>query len=77
QPGLLYAALGLFGVAAALFGPVKYGILPDHLDTRDLPAGNALIEGATFLAILAGTLTAGALADAHPGAVAALVVGAA
>jgi acyl-[acyl-carrier-protein]-phospholipid O-acyltransferase/long-chain-fatty-acid--[acyl-carrier-protein] ligase len=56
---LLFVALFLFGVIAALFGPVKYGILPDHLAKEDLPAGNALVEGATFLAILSGTILAG------------------
>ena len=55
---VLMTSLGLFGVLAALFGPVKYGILPDQLKTSELPSGNALIEGATFLAILIGT-TAG------------------
>jgi acyl-[acyl-carrier-protein]-phospholipid O-acyltransferase/long-chain-fatty-acid--[acyl-carrier-protein] ligase len=53
---ILMAALGLFGIIAALFGPIKYGILPDHLKTEELPAGNALIEGATFIAILLGTI---------------------
>lgn len=56
---LLYAALFGLGVVAALFGPVKYGILPDHLETRELPAGNALVEGATFLAILLGVILGG------------------
>src|SRR6188768_4575244 len=28
---LLFIALFLFGVIASLFGPIKYGILPDHL----------------------------------------------
>src|SRR5215471_14450750 len=28
---ILFLALFLFGVIAALFGPIKYGILPDHL----------------------------------------------
>ncbi len=64
---LLFVALGLFGVMAALFGPIKYGILPDHLSTSELPAGNALVEGATFLAILLGTI-AGGLAAAEDGA---------
>jgi len=49
----------LFGVIAALFGPIKYGILPDHLARSELPAGNALIEGATFIAILLGTIVGG------------------
>jgi acyl-[acyl-carrier-protein]-phospholipid O-acyltransferase/long-chain-fatty-acid--[acyl-carrier-protein] ligase len=33
--------------------------LPDHLRREQLPAGNALIEGATFVAILLGTIAAG------------------
>ena len=57
---LLFVALFCFGTISALFGPVKYGILPDHLATRDLPAGNALVEGATFLAVIAGTFVGGA-----------------
>jgi acyl-[acyl-carrier-protein]-phospholipid O-acyltransferase/long-chain-fatty-acid--[acyl-carrier-protein] ligase len=56
---ILFVTLGLFGVMAALFGPVKYGILPEKLKTAELPAGNALVEGATFLAILIGTIAGG------------------
>ncbi|MBI1202318.1 MAG: MFS transporter [Rhodopseudomonas sp.] len=55
----MFVALGLFGVIAALFGPIKYGILPDHLPPEKLPAANALIEGATFIAILTGTIVGG------------------
>ena len=62
---VLFVALGLFGVLGALFGPVKYGILPDHLKSEELSAGNALVEGATFLAILAGTLAAGFIVGDH------------
>ncbi|HEY5225900.1 MAG TPA: MFS transporter [Methylovirgula sp.] len=57
---LLYLALFGLGVIGALFGPLKYGILPDHLQRSELVAGNALVEAATFLAILLG-LIAGAL----------------
>ncbi|MCB1511502.1 MAG: MFS transporter, partial [Hyphomicrobiaceae bacterium] len=57
--GLLFLSLALFGSLAALFGPIKYGILPDHLETRELPEANALVEGATFLAILGGTIAGG------------------
>ena len=56
---VLFFALFLFGVIGALFGPIKYGILPDHLARSELPAGNALVEGATFLAILLGTIVGG------------------
>src|SRR5215217_7940850 len=56
---LLFVALFAFGTIAALFGPIKYGILPDHLKQAELPAGNALVEAATFLAILLGTVAGG------------------
>ncbi len=53
---LLFVALILFGTLSAFFGPAKYGLLPVHLKTHELPAGNALVEGATFMAILLGTM---------------------
>jgi acyl-[acyl-carrier-protein]-phospholipid O-acyltransferase/long-chain-fatty-acid--[acyl-carrier-protein] ligase len=56
---VMFGALCGFGIIAALFGPVKYGILPDHLRREELPTGNALVEGATFIAILTGTIAAG------------------
>ncbi|MGD0025544.1 MAG: MFS transporter, partial [Xanthobacteraceae bacterium] len=60
---LLFVAVFLFGTLGSLFGPIKYGILPDHLARAELPAGNALIESATFLAILLGTIVAGIAAN--------------
>ena len=56
---VLFTALAGFGVLGALFGPIKYGILPDHLKRAQLPGANALIEGATFIAILSGTIVGG------------------
>src|SRR6195256_1639713 len=56
---ILFIALFLFGVIGSLFGPIKYGILPDHLARSELPAANALVEGATFIAILLGTIVGG------------------
>ncbi|MGE0698314.1 MAG: acyl-[ACP]--phospholipid O-acyltransferase [Hyphomicrobiaceae bacterium] len=56
---ILFLALACYGVIGALFGPIKYGILPDHLTTEELTAGNALVEGGTFLAILGGAVAAG------------------
>ncbi|WP_438753820.1 acyl-[ACP]--phospholipid O-acyltransferase [Pararhizobium sp. O133] len=56
-PILMLALFG-FGIISALFGPIKYGILPDHLERRDLPKANAWIEGGTFIAILTGTIVA-------------------
>ena len=56
---LLYAALFGLGVISALFGPVKYGILPDLLAKHELMAGNALVEAATFIAIFLGLIAGG------------------
>ena len=68
---VLFSALVLFGALASLFGPIKYGILPDHLVVSQLPSANALMEAATFFAILGGTI-AGGLVFAENGPVAAL-----
>lgn len=66
---LLLAVLVGLGVQAAFFGPVKYGILPDHLAPEELLAGNGMVEAATFVAILAGTIAGGALMGlSHGGA---------
>ena len=56
---ILFLALFGFGVIGSLFGPIKYGILPDLLPRSELPTANALVEGATFLAILLGTIVGG------------------
>jgi acyl-[acyl-carrier-protein]-phospholipid O-acyltransferase / long-chain-fatty-acid--[acyl-carrier-protein] ligase len=56
---LLYLALFGLGCIAALFGPIKYGILPDHLRPEELISGNALVEGATFAAIICGLVVGG------------------
>jgi MFS family permease len=56
---LLYTALFGLGVISALFGPVKYGILPSLLAKQELMAGNALVEAATFIAIFLGLIAGG------------------
>lgn len=58
---LMLVTLFALGVQSALFGPVKYSILPQHLKDSELIGGNALVEMGTFLAILTGTLLAGIL----------------
>ncbi|NUQ50877.1 MAG: MFS transporter, partial [Phycisphaerae bacterium] len=63
---LLLVVLFLMGAQSALFGPVKYAIIPQQLTDGELMGGNALVEAATFVAILAGTLVGGLLvAGAH------------
>ncbi|MBS0358545.1 MAG: MFS transporter [Proteobacteria bacterium] len=64
---LLMLVLFLLGTQATFFGPMKYSILPDHLKTEELIAGNALLEAGTFLAILLGTILGGILAMLHSG----------
>jgi acyl-[acyl-carrier-protein]-phospholipid O-acyltransferase/long-chain-fatty-acid--[acyl-carrier-protein] ligase len=73
---LLFVALALFGIVAALFGPVKYAMLPDQLEVGELATGNALVEGATFMAILIGTIAGGQLVSgsSHMGWVSLAVV---
>ena len=58
---LLLVVLFLMGTQSAFFGPVKYGVLPQLLDEEDLVGGNALVETATYLAILGGTILGGVL----------------
>lgn len=59
-PSML-ALLFLLGVQSAFFGPVKYGILPQHLGETEIVGGNALVETGTFVAILFGTMLGGLL----------------
>ncbi|MEO5334134.1 MAG: acyl-[ACP]--phospholipid O-acyltransferase [Magnetococcus sp. YQC-5] len=59
SPWFLQTVLFLLGTQAAFFGPVKYAILPDHLDSDELIAGNGLIEAGTFVAILLGSIFGG------------------
>jgi 1-acyl-sn-glycerol-3-phosphate acyltransferase len=66
---LLLAALFLMGLHSTLFGPVKYAILPQTLDSHEIVGGNALVETGTSLAILAGTIAGGLLIAADRGAV--------
>jgi len=56
---VLLGALFLGGVQSALFGPVKYAILPQHLKEHELVGGNGLVEMGTSLAILAGMMLGG------------------
>lgn len=58
---VLFAMLFLMGTHSTFFGPLKYGILPQHLGEHELVAGNGMISMGTFVAILLGTLVGGEL----------------
>lgn len=53
---VLLIALFLMGVHSTFFAPAKYGYLPQVLRDNELVGGNAMVEMATFVAILIGTL---------------------
>ena len=57
----LFAVLFLLGVQSTFFGPLKYAILPQHLDAAELVGGNAMVQMGTFVAILLGTIAGGIL----------------
>ncbi|ELR64940.1 1-acyl-sn-glycerol-3-phosphate acyltransferase [Photobacterium marinum] len=63
-PGML-VALFLMGAQSALFGPVKFALMPQHLNGKELVGGNAVVEMGTFTAILGGTVCAGLLFDSE------------
>jgi len=61
------AALALVASQAALFGPSKYGLLPELLPEKSLSWGNGVIELGTFLAIILGTVAGAAMAEGFHG----------
>ena len=57
----LISILFLMGCQSALFGPVKYSILPQHLNEENLLKANGFFGMGTFMAILLGTIVGGIL----------------
>ena len=49
----------LMGVHSAIFGPSKYGLLPELLPERKLSWGNGVLELGTFVSIIGGTVAGG------------------
>ncbi|WP_447755030.1 MFS transporter [Sphingopyxis fribergensis] len=58
---LMMLALFAMGVHSTFFGPIKYAILPQHLENDEVLAGTGLVEAGTYIAILAGTILAGVI----------------
>jgi acyl-[acyl-carrier-protein]-phospholipid O-acyltransferase / long-chain-fatty-acid--[acyl-carrier-protein] ligase len=61
------AGVFLISAEAALFGPSKYGLLPELLPERRLSWGNGIIELGTFVASVSATMAAGILAERYRG----------
>jgi LPLT family lysophospholipid transporter-like MFS transporter len=57
------AAYALVGTGAAVYGPAKYGILPELVARDRLVRANGWIEGSTILAIVLGTVVGARIAD--------------
>ncbi len=56
---LMLATLFAMGVHSTFFGPIKYAILPQHLEKDEVLGGTGLVEAGTYLAILGGTIAGG------------------
>ncbi|MBR0553982.1 MFS transporter [Stakelama marina] len=57
--GMMLGAVLMLGVHSTFFGPIKYAILPQHLREHEVLGGTGLVEAATYLSILLGTVIAG------------------
>ncbi len=64
---LMLGVLFLLGVQSAFFGPIKYAIIPQHLQASELLGGNAQVGMGTFVSILLGTLIGGWLVTGPSG----------
>jgi acyl-[acyl-carrier-protein]-phospholipid O-acyltransferase/long-chain-fatty-acid--[acyl-carrier-protein] ligase len=60
---LMLAAIFLMSTHSAIFGPTKYGMLPELLPEKKLSWGNGIFGLGTFAAIITGTIFAGTLSD--------------
>jgi acyl-[acyl-carrier-protein]-phospholipid O-acyltransferase/long-chain-fatty-acid--[acyl-carrier-protein] ligase len=60
---IMLACVFLMGVHSSIFGPSKYGSLPELLPERKLSWGNGVLELGTFLAIIFGTVAGGILSQ--------------
>jgi acyl-[acyl-carrier-protein]-phospholipid O-acyltransferase/long-chain-fatty-acid--[acyl-carrier-protein] ligase len=67
SPYLAFAVIFLASTQAALFGPSKYGLLPELLPGERLSWGNGILELTTFLAIISGTVFGSLLAQTFRG----------
>lgn len=59
----LFAALFLMATHSAIFGPSKYGIIPELVESKMVSRANGSITSLTYLAIILGTFLASFLTD--------------
>jgi MFS family permease len=58
---MMLTSLFAMGVHSTFFGPIKYAILPQHLEKDEVLGGTGLVEAGTYLAILGGSIVGGIL----------------
>ena len=63
---LMLIALAAMGVHSTFFGPIKYAILPQHLNRDEVLGGTGLVEAGTYIGILSGTILGGLLVLQRP-----------
>lgn len=54
SPPAMYAVLFLLCTHSAVFGPAKYGVIPELVPEEQLSRANSLLVGLTYLAIIVG-----------------------
>ncbi len=64
---LAIACIFLMEVHSAIFGPSKYGLLPELLPEKKLSWGNGVLELGTFVAIIGGTVVGASLCNTFAG----------
>jgi len=64
---LCLLAMFLLGTQSAFFGPAKYGVIPELVDTSKISMANGIINMLTNVAVIAATLVAGAIYEAYRG----------
>ena len=76
--GYIWQAPGYFlvGIGATVYGPAKYGILPEILPRERLVKANGMVELLTLLAILMGAIVGSVMVDQLPVGVCYIIVAA-
>lgn len=60
---LLFVVVGLMGSQSALFGPSKFGAIPEILRPEKISVGNGLVGLSTIMAVVGGTVAGNYLYD--------------
>lgn len=63
---LAMIALALLALQSTVFGPAKYGLIPELVPVRDLGKANGALNLFSNIAIILGAVIAGLLSDGYP-----------